>query len=87
MRQTRGWAAYHKRLEMRSETIQAKPKQRKWWFETIVMLSGNLSVWIAGSGIIGQMLESKNALGVISLGALGMIITILFVVIAERRAK
>ncbi|GHS89829.1 hypothetical protein FACS189487_10800 [Campylobacterota bacterium] len=87
MRQTRGWVAYHKRLEARSATVQEKPKQRKWWFETIVMLSGNLSVWIAGSGIIGQMLENKSAGGVITLGALGIILTMLFVVIVERKTK
>ena len=86
MRETRGAIAYRKRWE-RKEPAQEKPKRRKWWFETIIMLAGNLSVWITGSGIIGQMLESKNAGTVISLGGLGMIITILFVVVVERRTN
>ncbi|GHV58591.1 hypothetical protein FACS1894103_0280 [Campylobacterota bacterium] len=46
-----------------------------------------MAVWITGSGIIGQMLDSKNAGGVISLGVSVIIAAIVAVMVIERRTK
>ena len=87
MRETRGAIAYRKRLERKLEPAREKPKQRQWWVEGVVTVALNLSVWITGSGIIGQMLDNKNATSVLWLGISGIILTILSLLIAERKSK
>ena len=87
MRETRGAIAYKKRLERKLEPVCAQPKQRKWWIEMSIYIVANLAVWITGSGIIGQLLENKNAVSVILLGVFVIISTIVIVVVTERMGK
>ncbi|GHS86858.1 hypothetical protein FACS189487_01870 [Campylobacterota bacterium] len=89
-RDTRGAIAYRRRLEQlgqKSEPVQEKPKQRQWWIEMLIHIVANLAVWITGSGIIGQMLENKNAGNVILLGVFVIIITVMITVAIERIEK
>ncbi|GHS87214.1 hypothetical protein FACS189487_02920 [Campylobacterota bacterium] len=87
MRETRGAIAYRKRLERKPEPIQEKSARKKWAAEAAVAIAVNLSVWITGSGVIGAMLDNKDASSVILCGVFGMIGTISILLVIERISK